>query len=121
MTRTGQPDVETPDALRRCAALAEIAHHMPGRVRLKLNTGTEALRRIGTSDIGPEHLGRALEAADGIRRVRLNRLARSVTIEYDNRAIPDAAWPDLLAGKATPEAATLLNRLREACPRAIVT
>lgn len=108
------------DTLRRCIALAGIAHQMPGRVRLKLDAGAKALRRIGTSGIGPEHFGRALEAVAGIRRVHLNKLARSVTIEYDNRAIPDVAWPDLLAGRASPEATGLLNRLWEAYPQAII-
>ncbi|MDR3212965.1 MAG: cation transporter [Azoarcus sp.] len=99
------------DSLQRCIALVDIAHHIPGRIRLKLNADVEDLRRIGHAGI--KRLDDALDAVPGVRRVHLNKLARSIIVEYDNRAIPDRAWPDLLANRFSPEATALLNRLRD--------
>ncbi|MDR2032617.1 MAG: cation transporter [Azoarcus sp.] len=115
MKTSGQPDADILESLRRCIALAAIAHHIPGRIRLKLDVSAETLRRVGHPGIEVGRFGGALGAIPGIRRIQLNKLARSLTVEYDNQTIPDRAWPDLLANRPSPEAAALLDRLREGC------
>ncbi|MDO5057709.1 MAG: hypothetical protein Q4E06_10345 [Lautropia sp.] len=90
-----------------------IAHQIPGRVRFKL--GSAAVNGIrfdapaGKGDLFDRVLGRIR----GVRHVSWNLLARSCTVEYDPGQIPDAAWPDLLAGTASPAAATLQAILEE--------
>jgi len=95
--------------LRALTGLLTVAHHIPGRIRLKLNA------RALPDGIGLEtkRFGGALDGISGIHGIHFNKLARSVTVEYDNQAIPDRAWPDLLANRPSPEAAALLNRLQE--------
>ncbi|MDR0701539.1 MAG: hypothetical protein LBF61_03865 [Azoarcus sp.] len=116
MNAPAQPGADIiPESLRCCIALVAIAHHIPGRIRLKLDTSAEALRRVGLSGIEAGRFGSALGAIPGIRRIHLNKLARSLTVEYDNQTIPDRAWPDLLANRPSPEAAALLERLRDGC------
>jgi hypothetical protein len=116
---SGQSSAATLESLRRYIALVAIAHHIPGRIRLKLGIGAETLRQIGHAGIEAGRFGSALGAVPGIRRIQLNRLARSVTVEYDNQTIPDRAWPDLLANRTSPEAVALLGRLRDGCLQSI--
>ncbi len=95
------------DFLSRLAAALTIAHHIPGRVRLKLDGAAE--RGLAALADDAKALHRALTGAEGIRSVALNPLARSCTIEYDPTVIPPSAWPDLLRGEASAAAGTLLR------------
>ncbi|MDA0191167.1 MAG: cation transporter [Proteobacteria bacterium] len=91
------------------AARAEIAHHLPGRIRLRLRAG-ERLPAIA-GGLAPERVRQAIAGLPGIRDVRLNLLARSCTIEYDDGAIPPQAWIDLAAGQPGAAADRLLGEL----------
>lgn len=66
-----------------------VAHHVPGRIRVKFSLkllsdprAGEAMRQAGTKELPP-----------AIRSMRTNPLGRSVVIEYD----PDVLNPDKLA------------------------
>lgn len=89
-----------------------IAHQVGGRVRLKLDAAAMPALLNG----GGERLGRLFGALPGVRGIALNALARSCVVEYDNTVIPDAAWPDLLAGRASASADTLLGLIARAVP-----
>ncbi len=93
----------------RLAARAEIAHHLPGRIRLRLRAG-EALPAVA-GGLAPERVRQAIAGLPGIRDVRLNLLARSCTIEYDDTTIPPQAWIDLAAGLPGAAADRLLGEL----------
>jgi hypothetical protein len=97
--------------LQDYTALLQIAHHIPGRIRLKLKAAEERPEAGQKLGYETERFGKALTALPGIRRIQFNRLARSCTVEYDNRTIPDQAWPDLLANIPSPEALALLESL----------
>lgn len=86
-----------------------IAHHIPGRIRLKMS-GDLPDGLLGEA----RRFGKALGAVAGIRSIGLNALARSCTIEYDPRAIPPSAWSGFLAGEATPESLHLQRLLLDA-------
>jgi hypothetical protein len=97
------------EQLQRFTGFLRIAHHIPGRIRLKLEAeldedGVEAI-------VGAKRFGRALDTIPGVRSVKLNLLARSCTIEYDTKTIPAAAWGDLLGGVRSAAAQTLLDIL----------
>lgn len=94
------------------APYLRIAHQMAGRVRLKLADAALAAPRVRALD--GDRLRTAFAAVPGVRELHVNLLAHSCTVAYDNAAIPDAAWPDLLAGRRTPAAAMLLDRLAAA-------
>lgn len=97
--------------VERLAPFLRIAHQIPGRIRLKLDAGALAAHPLPAGEAG--RLDAILSGIRGIRRVQLNLLARSCVVEYDAAVIPDAAWPDLLAGRDTPAAAVLAGILRE--------
>jgi len=86
-----------------------IAHHIPGRIRLKMS-GSFPVERLGEA----KRFRGALGGVAGIKSIGLNALARSCTIEYDARAIPPAAWSGFLAGEATPESERLRRLLLDA-------
>lgn len=105
----------TPDPWRVVSSYAShlrIAHQIAGRVRFKL--AAAALDDPQVRALDGERLKDALATVSGVREISINLLARSCTVAYDNATIPDAAWPDLLAGHRTPAAAALLGLLAAA-------
>lgn len=73
-----------------------IAHHVPGRIRLKLDMG--ALARVPKVDPSPflDFFARIR----GIKVTRINKAALSVVVEYDPVVIAPAVWPRLISGDA---------------------
>lgn len=104
--------------LARFAPHVRIAHHIPGRVRLKLDAA--ALKEAGVS-AGALPLKGAWAGGDAtlpsVQCVRWNLLAHSCTIEYDTARIAPAAWPDLLAERDTEAAQALRALLQQAQQR----
>jgi len=93
--------------IARYAAWLRIAHHIPGRIRLKLageggmgDVVAEVKRFVSTASSAP-----------GIRSVSLNLLARSCLVEYDPAEIAPTAWTDLIAGTRSDQALDLTRRL----------
>lgn len=104
-----------PDMLQALASMLRVAHHIPGRVRIKLagdpmalpavNALQQAGRQAGLSLQRAQALadGRQLDAMarrlPGVRSLQVNLFARSCTVAYDAAVIAPAAWDDLLAGR----------------------
>lgn len=96
-------------------ARLRIAHHVPGRIRLKLERDLSAPQAQAIGDA--QRLINSLAVLPGIRKVGLNLLARSCTIEYDPTRIAPAGWDHVVAGVGSPEAATLIALLGRRPPR----
>lgn len=94
-------------AVRRYAALAQIAHHVPGRIRLKLALGPipPEVKSLATK------MADAFARAPGIRDVSVNPLARSCVVSYDPEAISPTAWKDLIEGTGSPDGKALAEAL----------
>ncbi|MCK9337988.1 MAG: hypothetical protein M0P43_09180 [Arcobacteraceae bacterium] len=85
----------------------ELVHHLKGRVRFKLDTNIQKYKE--TIDLsGLENLDKKI---DGIKSVSLNKLAKSLTIEYDHNKISMQLWDDLSKNKNYSEVAFQLNSL----------
>lgn len=97
------------------APYLRIVHQVAGRVRIKLQFAVLDATALSRS----EGLTRAFGALPGVRAISLNPLALSCVVEYDNAVIPDAAWPDLLAGRRTSAAETLLGLLASVAPTSL--
>ena len=95
--------------LLRFARCLRVAHHVPGRIRLRLADRPEPLG-LGTID-DAQRFATAIAAADGIGRISLNPLARSCTVEYDPAIIPPSAWEAVLSGQPAAGADILLQTL----------
>ncbi len=83
------------DRLIELSADSSIAHHIPGRVRLKVTFS--ALLRARDLD-----LTELVDLFSGILEARVNPAARSVVIGYDPATIAPALWERLVDGKADP-------------------
>lgn len=112
-TKTFSVDTPPAELLAHFVPFLKIAHQIPGRVRFKFSTNATN----GVSFDGPANssdaLSRVLKQTRGIKDIGWNLLARSCTISYDPKVIPDAAWVDLLAGRQSAAADTLHAILEE--------
>lgn len=104
-----RPDIDPIDGWRAMATSLSIAHHIPGRIRLRLS-GAAASAPSGAAE-RVLHFSRIAHDVPGIRSAKLNPLARSCVVEYDPAAIPAAAWEDLAAGRRSEPAERLLGLL----------
>jgi hypothetical protein len=98
--------------LLRFATLLRIAHHIPGRVRLKLAVENGS----GLIDAAAEakRFIRSVTGVPGIRAVSLNPLALSCVVEYDPALISPSVWNDLVAGTRSAAAEALLQAIAAA-------
>lgn len=104
------------DNFHRFLSCVRIAHHIPGRIRLRLSV-TDPLPHLNSE--GQALIERAkgfkdvLDNVSGVRSIRVNLMARSCTVEYDHRVIPFKAWPDFIEGRASVEAHILKRIIEE--------
>jgi hypothetical protein len=84
----------------------QIAHHVPGRIRLKiLPSGLDAVKSIDVQNM--------IESIPGVLLTRLNFLARSLVIEYDRDQLPYDLWESLGQLRNHPDLAhEVAERLR---------
>lgn len=73
-----------------------IAHHVPGRIRLKLDL--VALAHLPKVD--PTPFVSLVGRIRGVKTTRVNASALTVVVEYDPHIIPAALWPRLLVADA---------------------
>ncbi|WP_405229143.1 HMA2 domain-containing protein [Lentisalinibacter sediminis] len=85
-----------------------IAHHIPGRIRLRI--GAEAV--TAAQGVDDDLLDRVLAAIGGIEDVRVNAMAGSSVISYQPEKIRPEWWETLLHGEDA-ESVDLLRRLAE--------
>lgn len=84
-----------------------IAHHTKGRVRFKIDA-----KILNHSDkIDLDALGKLEQKIKGVKSVSLNKLAKSLTIEYDHTLIAHSTWEELANSDNHEECANKLNNL----------
>jgi hypothetical protein len=102
--------ISPSDVLHGFLRKVRIAHHIRGRVRLRLDASADYL------DV-PKAEARAfqslLDRTPGVRSVQVNLLARSCIVHYDPEIIPERAWSDLLDGRVSDAAEILEHILRD--------
>lgn len=99
------------DGLLEMAPHLVVAHHVPGRARLKvLPRGVELLKErkkdSGSLDIPVKHL-------PGVRKLRTNYLARSVVVEYDADVLTNEVWTALELVRQRPDQMDHFRQLLE--------
>lgn len=83
------------DKLIELAAQSSIAHHIPGRIRLKVKLS--ALLHAQDLDISE-----LVERFSGILDARANPGALSIVISYDTGIIAPGLWERMVNGKSDP-------------------
>ncbi|MBZ8138905.1 hypothetical protein CLD22_03195 [Rubrivivax gelatinosus] len=100
------------EELRPLLRQLRIAHHLPGRIRLKLDD--RALARLPRLEQPLPPLHRIVERLPGVRSVELNALALSCTVFYDPARVPPPGWSALIEGRDDADAQALEALLRQA-------
>ncbi len=104
--RMTRPACEPVEDLFRLLPHIEVAHHIPGRIRLRV-------RPSGLGLVGNIDIEAALLNIPGVRSLRINAFARTVVIEYNRERLPCDLWRSLEELKYKPELADeLAHRLR---------
>jgi hypothetical protein len=78
------------------AAHAQIVHHQPGRIRLKIPW--EGLQSVQDLD-----LEAMVQNLPGVLHHRVNPMARSIVIDYDHHVLPSDLWELLGQVRRQPE------------------
>ena len=84
-----------------------VAHHVPGRLRLRF----EPLGLAGLLRGRGDALQDALRRVRGIQGTEVNLAACSLLVQYDPALLPSAHWDRLLTGSAASAAALLADLL----------
>ncbi len=114
-SQTRNFSVDTPPAelLAHFVPFLRIAHQIPGRVRFKFSASAANGVKFDASSADSDALTAVLKQTRGIKNISWNLLARSCTVEYDPKVLPDDAWVDLLAGRSSAAADALHAILEE--------
>ena len=83
---------------------AEIAHHIPGRIRLRFNHSI--LTKLPKLNGIEKEIQKIVNQIEAIKNIRLNLFAGSVVVQYDTDILPPDFWQEVLAEKD-------VGRLRE--------
>lgn len=94
------PDLTPFLGLRRHV---RVAHHVPGRIRLKLS----GLSFGELRGLDPRPFAGFLDGIEAVTSVRVNRAALSAVVEYDPARMSAADWSGLLEGSPQDVAAVL--------------
>ena len=84
-------NIEVEELVRKLLEVAphvKIAHHIPGRIRLKMSlSGLDTLMETDIEGI--------ITAIPGVLNTRINAFAMSAVIEYDHEQLPYELWVTL--------------------------
>ena len=98
------PPEDIIDTVISLAPHAEICHHIPGRIRLKISpSGLGLIERLG--------IVRAIRSIPGVMNQRISFHSRSIVIEYDRTRLPYDLWELLGQIRNKPELATVATDL----------
>lgn len=102
------PDLTPLLGLRRHV---RVAHHIPGRIRLKL----DGLSLVDLAGFDAKPFAGFLSGIEAVTSVRVNQAALSAVVEYDPDHMNVEDWIRLLQG-STEEVEALLTRIGPAQP-----
>lgn len=89
--------------------LLGIAHHIPGRIRLKVLSVEQAQARgLGLDDV--ERFLSALRQIEGIQSVKLNTVSLSCVIDYNTEVVSHDTWSAMLSVDVEHSAAAAMLR-----------
>jgi hypothetical protein len=97
----------TAEKLIEISSYLTLIHQTKGRIRVRVSSKIkEQSENITLADI--EDIANKI---DGIKRVKINKIIGSITIEYNNSIFPDNLWRDLLEQQNLDEIVKIINDL----------
>ena len=88
---------------------AEIAHHIPGRIRLRFNHSI--LTKLPKLNGIEKEIQKIVNQIEAIKNIRLNLFAGSVVVQYDTDILPPDFWQEVVAEKDVGQLKKMARRL----------
>jgi len=99
----------TPQKIVEIASYFTVIAHTKGRLRVRVNPKIQnEVTDVSLSDI--ETLPSKI---NGIKKIKINKVIASVTIEYDNAIFPKEKWDDLINGENIDEVLEIIEKLQK--------
>ena len=99
----------TPQKIVEIASYFNVISHTKGRLRVRVNPKIQnEVTDVSLSDI--ETLPNKI---NGIKKIKINKIIASVTIEYDNEIFPKDKWDDLIQGENIDEVIEIIENLKK--------
>jgi len=99
----------TPQKIVEIASYFTVISHTKGRLRVRVNPKIkDEVTDVSLSDI--ETLPNKI---NGIKKIKINKIIASVTIEYQNEIFPKEKWDDLINGENIDEVVEIIENLKK--------
>ncbi len=97
----------TVEKLVAMASYFTMIHHIQGRLRVRVSPKIKQ----ENENITLEDIEALPQKIDGIKKIKINKIVGSITIEYDNNIFSKELWDDLIAGENPEKIIPILNKL----------
>lgn len=99
----------TPEKLIQIASYFSVIAHTKGRLRVRVNPKIQS----EVSDVSIDDIQNISNKINGIKKIKINKIIASVTIEYDNDIFPKEQWENLIKGENLDEVIKIITNLQK--------
>jgi len=97
----------TAEKLVAMASYFTTIHHVKGRLRVRVSSRIKK----ESENVTLEDIKAIPDKINGIKKIKINKIVGSITIEYDNDIFKKELWDDLIAGENPEMIIPILNKL----------
>jgi len=87
-----------------------IIHHIRGRIRIS-RVNSQIKKEHQNSNVTLRDIENLPQTINGIKKIEINKIAGSITIEYDHELFKTEFWDNLFEGKNLDEVTEIINKL----------
>jgi len=99
----------TPQKIVEIASYFTVISHTKGRLRVRVNPKI----KDEVSDVSLSDIETLPQKINGIKKIKINKIIASVTIEYENEIFPKEKWDDLINGENIDEVVQIIENLKK--------
>ncbi|BFU78260.1 hypothetical protein ALC152_14750 [Arcobacter sp. 15-2] len=99
----------TPQKIVEIASYFTVISHTKGRLRVRVNPKI----KDEVSDVSLSDIETLPQKINGIKKIKINKIIASVTIEYNNEIFPKEKWDDLINGENLDEVVKIIENLKK--------
>jgi len=99
----------TPQKIVEIASYFTVISHTKGRLRVRVNPKIQN----EVTDVSLSDIETLPEKINGIKKIKINKIIASVTIEYNNDIFPKEKWDDLINGENIDEVIEIIENLKK--------
>ncbi len=97
----------TAEKLVELVSYFTIIHHIKGRLRVRVSPKIKEQ----SGDVTIDDIETLPQKISGIKKIKINKIVGSITIEYDNNIFKKELWDDLVNGNNPDEIVQIINKL----------